>query len=81
VKIHGQQKYLWRAVNQDGEMVDVYLQSRSDSAAAKRFFKRLIRNHSNEPSRAFTSTDTCSRKKNAPIQIDAASATFFWVLM
>lgn len=49
VKIRGQQKYLWRAVDQDGEVVDVFLQSRRDAAAAKRFFKRLIRNHGNEP--------------------------------
>ena len=47
VKIHGQQKYLWRAVDQDGEVVDVFLQPRRDGDAAKRFFKRLIRNHSN----------------------------------
>jgi putative transposase len=49
VKIHGQQKYLWRAVDQDSEVIDVFLQSRRDSDIAKRFFKRLIRNHGNEP--------------------------------
>lgn len=54
VKIHGQQKYLWRAVDQDGEVVDVFLQSRRDGDAAKRFFKRLIRNHSNEPRKIVT---------------------------
>jgi putative transposase len=30
VKINGQQQYLWRAVDQDGEVVDVYLQTRRD---------------------------------------------------
>ena len=54
VKIHGQQKYLWRAVDQDGEVVDVFLQSRRDGAAAKRFFKRLIRNHRGEPRKIVT---------------------------
>jgi putative transposase len=54
VKIRGQQKYLWRAIDQDGEVVDVFLQSRRDSAAAKRFFKRLIRNHGNEPRKIVT---------------------------
>ena len=38
VKIKGKQQYLWRAVDQDGEVVDVYLQSRRDGRAAKRFF-------------------------------------------
>jgi putative transposase len=54
VKIRGQQKYLWCAVDQDGEVVDVFLQSRRDGAAAKRFFKRLIRNHGNEPRKIVT---------------------------
>jgi putative transposase len=49
VKINGKQQYLWRAVDQDGEVVDVYLQARRDGAAAKRFFKRLIRNSGGEP--------------------------------
>ncbi len=34
VKIRGVQHYLWRAVDQDGEVVDVYLQARRDGAAA-----------------------------------------------
>jgi len=54
VNIRGQQKYLWRAVDQDGEVVDVFLQSRRDGAAAKRFFKRLIRHHGNEPRKIVT---------------------------
>jgi putative transposase len=44
VKIQGRQQYLWRAVDQDGEVVDVFLQARRDGAAAKRFFKRLLKN-------------------------------------
>jgi putative transposase len=33
VKINGKQHYLWRAVDQDGEVVDVYLQAKRDGAA------------------------------------------------
>jgi putative transposase len=54
VKIRGQQKYLWRAVDQDGEVVDVFLQTRRDGATAKRFFKRLIRHHGNESRKIVT---------------------------
>ena len=54
VKIQGKQQYLWRAVDQDGEVIDVFLQSRRDGAAAKRFFKRLIRKHGNEPRKIVT---------------------------
>jgi len=54
VKIKGKQHYLWRAVDQDGEVVDVYLQSKRDGASAKRFFKRLLRSHGKEPRKIVT---------------------------
>lgn len=55
VKINGKQHYLWRAVDQDGEVVDVvYLQSRRDGRAAQRFFKRLLRSYGGEPRRIVT---------------------------
>lgn len=54
VKINGKQHYLWRAVDQDGEVVDVYLQARRDGAAAKRFFRRLLRSYGGEPRKIVT---------------------------
>ena len=54
VQIKGKQHYLWRAVDQDGEGVDVLLQSRRDGAAAQRFFKRLLRSPGGEPRRIVT---------------------------
>jgi putative transposase len=54
VKINGKQHYLWRAVDQDGEVVDVFLQSRRDGNAAKRFFRRLLRSHGGEPRKIVT---------------------------
>ena len=53
-KINGKQRYLWRAVDQDGDVVDVFLQARRDGAAAKRFFKRLLRSHNGEPRKIVT---------------------------
>jgi putative transposase len=53
-KINGKRQYLWRAVDQDGEVVDAYLQARRDGAAAKRFFKRLIRSYGGEPRKIVT---------------------------
>tara|TARA_R110001599_G_scaffold353880_1_gene601925 strand:+ start:29712 stop:30185 length:474 start_codon:yes stop_codon:yes gene_type:complete len=47
-------RYLWRAVDQDGEVVDVYLRARRDGAAAKRFFRRLLRSHGSEPRKILT---------------------------
>jgi transposase-like protein len=54
VKINGKQHYLWRAVGQDGEVVDVFLQARREGPAAKRFFKRLLRSHGGEPRKIVT---------------------------
>jgi len=49
VKIDGKQHYLWRAVDQDGDVVDVFLQSRRNAKAAKSFFKRLLQTNKEEP--------------------------------
>lgn len=54
LRIGGKQHYLWRAIDQDGEVVDVYLQKRRDGAAAKRFFKRLLKTHQDEPRKIVT---------------------------
>ena len=35
IKINGKQHYLWRAVDQDGEVVDVFVQSRRNGATVK----------------------------------------------
>jgi putative transposase len=54
IKINGKQHYLWRAVDQDGEVVDVFLQARRDGTAAKRFFRRLLKSHGGEPRKIVT---------------------------
>jgi putative transposase len=54
IKINGIQHYLWRAVDQDGEVVDIYLQKRRDGMAAKRFFKRLLKKNKGEPRKIVT---------------------------
>ena len=53
-QINGRQHYLWRAVDQDGDVVDVYLQAKREGAAAKQFFKRLLRSHGCEPRKIVT---------------------------
>jgi putative transposase len=41
-------------VDQDGEVVDVFLHAKRDGAAAKRFFKRLLRSYGGEPRKIVT---------------------------
>jgi putative transposase len=38
-----EQHYLWRAIDQDGEVVNVYLQTRRDAGVAKRFCQRFLK--------------------------------------
>lgn len=54
VRIQGKQYYLWRAVDQDGEVVDVLLQSSKNAKAAKRFFRHLIRRNEGPPRKIVT---------------------------
>jgi putative transposase len=43
VKITGITDYLWRAVDQHGNVLDVLVQSRRNAKAAKRFFGELLK--------------------------------------
>lgn len=43
VTIRGKIHYLWRAVDQDGNVLDILVQSRRNAKAAKRFFKKLLK--------------------------------------
>jgi DDE domain len=43
VRIRGKLHYLWRAVDQDSYVLDVLLQSRRNTKAAKRFFRKLLK--------------------------------------
>jgi putative transposase len=54
IRINGQQHYLWRAVDQDGDVIDILVQPRRDQRAAERFFRRLLRGQGKEPFRIVT---------------------------
>jgi putative transposase len=43
IRIQGVLHDLWRAVDQDGVVLDILVQPRPDANAAKRFFKRLLK--------------------------------------
>ena len=54
VAINGQRQYLWRAVDQDGDLVDILVQLRRDGRAARRFFRTLLKSQRQEPVRLVT---------------------------
>jgi putative transposase len=43
IRIQGELHYLWRAVDQNGTVLDILVQHRRNAKAAKRFFKRLLK--------------------------------------
>ena len=49
IRIQGVQHYLWRAVDQEGVVLDIPVQKRRDGKAAKRFFRRLLKDLQYEP--------------------------------
>jgi putative transposase len=54
IRINGVQHYLWRAVDQNGVVLDILVQERRDATAAKRFFKRLLAGLQYKPKRIVT---------------------------
>ncbi|MFK7966052.1 MAG: IS6 family transposase [Burkholderiaceae bacterium] len=49
VKINGEHYYLWRAVDQDGDVLDILVQRRRNRIAAERFFRKLLERQGRAP--------------------------------
>ncbi len=49
VNIQGRRHYLWRAVDQDGDVIDILVQRHRNTRAAKRFFRKLLKGQGSEP--------------------------------
>ena len=52
VSLNGRQQYLWRAVDEDGDLLDILVQSRRNRRAAVRFFRKLLKKQGRLPRRA-----------------------------
>jgi putative transposase len=48
-KIGGRRMWLWRAVDDEGEVLDVLVQKRRNKHAALKLFRKLLRNHGVHP--------------------------------
>jgi putative transposase len=49
ITIAGEKHWLWRAVDQEGFVLDVLVQSRRDKKAAKRLFRKLLKKQGRAP--------------------------------
>ncbi|WP_414692417.1 DDE-type integrase/transposase/recombinase [Phenylobacterium sp.] len=45
VKINGEMRYLWRAVDHEGEVLEALVTKTRDKAAALKFFKKALKRH------------------------------------
>src|SRR6266852_4837136 len=53
VKVAGRWRYVYRTVDQHGQIIDVYVSARRDTRAARRFFTSALRDHG-EPAEVVT---------------------------
>ena len=49
ITIQGQRHYLWRAVDQDGDVIDILVSCRRDRKAARRFFGKALKSQGKPP--------------------------------
>ena len=54
IKVNGKWKYLYRAVDSQGDTIDFILSAKRDIKAAKRFFKKTLRSNHNQIPRVIT---------------------------
>ena len=54
IRIQGRQQYLWRAVDEDGDEIDILVQPRRNRRAAIRFFRKLLKTQGGGPRRLIT---------------------------
>ena len=59
VKVGGEMHYLWRAVDQEGEVLESYVTKTRDKAAALRFMKKALKRHGSPE----TITTVCARTR------------------
>ncbi|MCP5198135.1 MAG: IS6 family transposase [Gammaproteobacteria bacterium] len=69
LSINGRRYYLWRAVDQDGSVLDILVQPRRNKRAAKRFFRKLLKGLRDVPRVIITDklkSDEAARKELIP---------------
>ena len=54
VTVRSEGCYLWRAVDQDGDTIDILVQKRKDKQSAKRFFRKLLKGEGGSPNQIIT---------------------------
>ena len=72
VRINGETHYLWRAVDHEGEVLDVFATKRRDRRAALQFLKRAMKRYGQpkvivtDRLRVISGSDECNRECRRP---------------
>ena len=74
VKINGETRYLWWAVDHEGEALESFVTKRRDRKAALKFLRKTMKRHgplAQQSSRKFTPAISKAGTGHAPLQADA----------
>lgn len=75
VTIKGRRHYLWCAVDQDGDTLDILLQSRRNQRAAERFFRKLLKGEGTSPRLLVTDKlPSCSARRTTMPSVSHVTA-------
>lgn len=72
LRMNGRRVYLWRAIDEEGQVIDILVQARRDADAAERFFRRLLDAVGQSPERIVT--DKLASYTAAKVRIPALEA-------
>jgi len=72
LKIKGECKYLWHAVDQECQVLEILVQPNRDKAAAERFFKKVLRGTRQAPRQVVTDRLASYTQPRAELLPDAA---------
>ena len=75
VTLQGQRLSLWRAVDQEGDVLDILVQSRRDCRAATRLFRTLLQGQARPPGRVVTDTLPSDRATHRAVLPSVAQRT------
>ena len=75
VTIQGQRRYLWCAVDHDGDVLEILVQSRRDCRAARHLFRKLLKSQECQPVRLVTDTLSSYRAAHRAVMPSVAHST------
>jgi IS6 family transposase len=64
IRLHGRWTYVYRTIDQDGQVIDAYCSERWNAAAAEAFFERAIDEMSSTPTRMTTDKANATHQRS-----------------